>query len=72
MHYRAWFDDDERMVAIFCHNTDLGDGWERHSADNWYGRNFSEGRAFPMGTNIVVHALAPDIVAQHLRSIERE
>ena len=29
VHYRAIFDDDGRMMVIICHNTDLGDGWER-------------------------------------------
>ena len=30
------FDDKGRMMAIICHNTDLGDGWEREGEDEWY------------------------------------
>ena len=29
VHYKGIFDDKGRMMAIICHNTDLGDGWER-------------------------------------------
>ena len=29
VHYQGIFDDKGRMMAIICHNTDLGDGWER-------------------------------------------
>ena len=25
-------------MAIICHNTDLGDGWEREGMDEWYFR----------------------------------
>lgn len=32
VHYWAWFDDKQRMVALACHNTDLGDGWARELA----------------------------------------
>ena len=28
-HYWAYFDDKNRMVALICHNTDLGNGWSR-------------------------------------------
>ena len=56
-HYRAIFDDDERMMVIICHNTDLGDGWEREGEDEWYFREFSEKKAYPLGINIVVYAM---------------
>lgn len=57
VHYKALYDDAGRMVAIFCHNTDLADGWEREGEDEWYYREFSLKRAYPMGINIVVYAL---------------
>ena len=57
VHYKALFDDDGRMMAIICHNTDLGDGWEREGEDAWYFRTFSEPKAYPMGINIVFYAL---------------
>ncbi|MGE3311759.1 MAG: DUF4159 domain-containing protein [Limisphaerales bacterium] len=56
-HYRGIVDDNGRLMAIFCHNTDLGDGWERYQDDEYYAREFSFKRAFPMGINIVVYAL---------------
>ncbi|HUG94006.1 MAG TPA: DUF4159 domain-containing protein [Planctomycetaceae bacterium] len=56
-HYRALFDDRGRMMAIICHNTDLGDGWEREGEDKWYFREFSEKKAYPLGINIVFYAL---------------
>lgn len=56
-HYRAIFDDKGRMMALICHNTDLGDGWEREGADPTYFRMFSEKYAYPLGINIVVYAM---------------
>jgi hypothetical protein len=50
-------DDLGRLMAIFCHNTDLGDGWERSMENEYYAREFSNKRAFPMGINIIVYAL---------------
>jgi hypothetical protein len=56
-HYRALYDDKNRMMAIICHNTDLGDGWEREGEDEWYFREFSEKKAYPLGINIVFWAM---------------
>lgn len=56
-HYRAIFDDKGRMMAIICQNTDLGDGWEREGEEEWYFREFSEKKAYPMGINIVFYAM---------------
>ena len=56
-HYRAFYDDDGRMVAFICHNTDLGDGWEREGVAEWYFREFSEKKAYPVGINIVTYAM---------------
>ena len=56
-HYKAIFDDDGRMMVIICHNTDLGDGWEREGEDLWYFREFSEKYAYPLGINIVTYAM---------------
>jgi len=57
VHYRGIFDDKRRMVAIICHNTDLGDGWEREGDNPWYFKEFSEKKAYPMGINIVTYAM---------------
>ncbi|GIX05291.1 MAG: hypothetical protein KatS3mg114_1160 [Planctomycetaceae bacterium] len=56
-HYKAIFDDRGRMMVIICHNTDLGDGWEREGEDPWYFREFSEKKAYPLGINIIMYAL---------------
>ncbi len=56
-HYRALYDDKGRMMAIICHNTDLGDGWEEEGTDEWFFREFSEKKAYPMGINIVFYAM---------------
>jgi hypothetical protein len=47
----------DRMMVIICHNTDLGDGWEREGEDPWYFTEFAEKKAYPMGINIVVYAM---------------
>ncbi len=60
VHYKAIFDgdpEDGRIMAIICHNTDLGDGWEKEGADEWYFSEFSEKKAYPMGINIVTYAM---------------
>jgi hypothetical protein len=57
VHYRAVYDDAGRMMVFICHNTDLGDGWEREGEDPWYFREFSEKKAYPLGINIVFYAL---------------
>ena len=56
-HYKAIFDDKGRMMVIICHNTDNGDGWEREGEDEWYFREFSEKKAYPVGINIVFYAM---------------
>jgi hypothetical protein len=57
VHYRALYDDKGRMMAIICHNTDLGDGWEREGENEWYFHEFSEKKAYPLGINIVFYAM---------------
>ena len=56
-HYRAILDDKRRIMVMLCHNTDLGDGWEREGEDEYYFRQFSEKWAYPMGINIVFYAM---------------
>jgi len=56
-HYKGLFDDKNRLMAVICHNTDLGDGWEREGENEYYFREFSEKSAFPLGINIVFYAL---------------
>jgi hypothetical protein len=44
-------------MAVICHNTDLGDGWEREGQSPEYFKEFSVKKAYPMGINIVVYAM---------------
>lgn len=55
--YRAIFDDHQRIMVFICHNTDLGDGWEREGENKWYFEEFSVKKAYPMGINIVTYAM---------------
>ncbi|MCU0915937.1 MAG: DUF4159 domain-containing protein [Planctomycetes bacterium] len=57
VHFKGIEDDKGRLMVIICHNTDLGDGWEREGENEWYFHEFSEKKAYPMGINIVVYAM---------------
>jgi hypothetical protein len=57
VHYKAIYDNNGRMMAFICHNTDLGDGWEEEGVDEWYFHEFSEKKAYPLGINIVFYAM---------------
>jgi hypothetical protein len=57
VHYRALFDDQGRMMVIICHNTDLGDGWEREGEDPAFFKEFAEKKSYPMGINIITYAM---------------
>jgi hypothetical protein len=56
-YYKAITDDDDRIMVFICHNTDLGDGWEREAEAQWYFDEFSVKKAYPMGINIVTYAM---------------
>jgi hypothetical protein len=56
-HYQAITDDQGRIMVLICHNTDLGDGWEREGENEIYFREFSEKWAYPLGINIVFYAM---------------
>ncbi|MAR13369.1 MAG: transmembrane prediction [Blastopirellula sp.] len=55
--YYAIKDDAGRIMVFICHNTDLGDGWEREGENQWYFDEFSVKKAYPMGINIVTYAM---------------
>jgi len=57
VHYKAIFDDKGRIMVMICHNTDLGDGWEREGESEYYFHEFSEKKAYPVGINIVFYAM---------------
>lgn len=56
-HFWGVNDKEGRLMAIICHNTDLGDGWEREGENQEYFKEFSVKKAYPMGINIVVYAM---------------
>ncbi len=57
VHYRGIYDDKGRLMVVICHNTDLGDGWEREGEDPEYFRQFAEKSAYPLGINILFHSM---------------
>ncbi len=56
-YYKAIKDDAGRIMVFICHNTDLGDGWEREGENRFYFDEFSVKKAYPMGINIVTYAM---------------
>ena len=56
-HYRAIHDDKGRIMVMICHNTDNGDGWEREGEFQYFFREFSEKKAYPLGINIIFYAM---------------
>ncbi len=56
-YYKAIKDDRGRIMVFICHNSDLGDGWEREGENQWYFEEFSVKKAYPMGINIVTYAM---------------
>lgn len=56
-HYRAIKDDKGRIMVLACHNTDIGDGWEREGMDQGYFKEYSEKFSYPMGINIITYAM---------------
>jgi Domain of unknown function (DUF4159) len=57
VHFKAIFDDKGRMMVFIAHNTDNGDGWEREGEYEYFFREFSEKKAYPLGINIVFYAM---------------
>ncbi len=49
--FTTWVSNDDkgRLMAIICHNTDLGDGWEREGENEEYFHEFSEKKSYPDG-----------------------
>jgi hypothetical protein len=56
-HFFAYHDPSGRMVAILCHNNDIGDGWEREGENPEYFERFSVKYSYPVGINIVTYAM---------------
>ncbi len=66
--YLAIMDDDRnsggqskrlgRIRVLVCHDTDLGDGWERARESQEFSQKISVCRAFPMAINAIYYALS--------------
>lgn len=56
-HFWGYFDKQGRLMALCCHNNDLGDGWEREGENREYFEKFSEKQSYPMGINIITYAM---------------
>jgi hypothetical protein len=56
-HFWGYFDDAGRLIALCCHNNDIGDGWEREGEESEYFRQYSEKWSYPLGINIVTYAM---------------
>jgi hypothetical protein len=56
-HFYGMFDDRGRLMALLCHNNDIGDGWEREGEEKEYFQQFSEKWSYPLGINIVTYAM---------------
>lgn len=57
-HFQAYLDDKGRIMALLCHNNDLGDGWEREGENADYFETFSVPFSYPMGINIITYAMS--------------
>jgi hypothetical protein len=55
-HWRALYDDNNRLMVIANHNMDIGDGWE-HADDPGYPLHFTKA-AYELGVNYVVWAMS--------------
>lgn len=56
-HFLAYFNEKGQMLAMLCHNNDLGDGWEREGHEVEYFHRFSEKFSYPFGINAVTYML---------------
>jgi hypothetical protein len=57
VHIRGIFDDKGRLCVIATHNTDNGDGWEQEGANQYYFKEFSEKKSYPLTINIIFYAM---------------
>ena len=56
VNFLGLFDEDERLLAVATHNSDIGDGWERESENIEFFELFST-KSYAIGVNIIVYAL---------------
>lgn len=56
-HFWGLQSDDGHLMALFCHNNDIGDGWEREGENSDYFKQYSERVSYPLGINIVTYVM---------------
>jgi len=56
-HFWGYFDDNDRLMALMCHNNDIGDGWEREGEHQEYFQEYSERVSYPLGINIITYVM---------------
>jgi hypothetical protein len=56
-HFQGYFDKKGRLMALFNHNNDIGDGWEREGENKEFFRRFSEKQSYPFGINVITYAM---------------
>lgn len=56
-HFYGISDRNGRLMALLCHNNDIGDGWEREGEDIEYFKAYSEQFSYPLGINIVTYVM---------------
>ena len=56
-HFWGFFDDNDRLMALLCHNNDIGDGWEREGENPDYFKEYSVRVSYPLGINIITYAM---------------
>lgn len=56
-HFWGYFDDENRLMALFCHNNDVADGWEREGENIEYFEKYSHRVSYPFGINIITYAM---------------
>ncbi len=56
-HFMAYLDDRGHIMALMCHNNDIGDGWEREGEEKEFFLRYSEKVSYPLGINIVTYAM---------------
>jgi hypothetical protein len=56
-HFWGFFDKNDRLMALLCHNNDIGDGWEREGENKEYFKTYSERVSYPLGINIVTYVM---------------
>jgi hypothetical protein len=56
-HFWGYFDEQHRLMALFCHNNDLADGWEREGEQIEYFQEYSVKYSYPFGINLITYAM---------------